>query len=267
MRRCSTPSLLPLSFLLGALLSGCVTQGTYDTVSQERDALRRQKQQLETDLAKLRASTTSFQGERVSLIDDMEDLRVANEAFEKEVGRLRRAETELSVNLAARESELGKLRGTYDGLVADLEDEVASGQIEIEQLREGLRLNLAQEILFPSGSDRLDPRGVAVLHKVAARLKSLPNQVEVQGHTDNVALRDSPRFASNWELAAARSGQVVRLMMARGVDPKRLTVVSFGEHAPIASNDTREGRAKNRRIEIRLLPAEESAAAESPDPS
>jgi len=87
---------------------------------------------------------------------------------------------------------------------------------------------------------------------VAARLKELPNLIEVQGHTDNVALK-GPR--TNWELAAERSAQVVRLFAKSGVDSTRLTVVSFGEFAPIAPNDTAEGRAKNRRIEIRLAPA------------
>ena len=261
MRRCSTRSLLWPSIALAAVLAGCVTRGSYDDVAAERDLLRDRTAKLETQVQRLEAANTSFRGERVDLINRLEDLRQAQAALEADLHSLKRSKAALGEHLAAREAELGKLRGTYDGLVADLEAEVASGQIQIEQLREGLRLNLAQEILFPSGSAQLNAGGVAVLRKVAQRLKTLPNRVEVQGHTDNVALLPSARYPSNWELAAARSGEVVRLFVASGIQPERLEVVSFGEYAPIASNDTPEGRAKNRRIEIRLHPVGETAPA------
>jgi len=261
MKRCSTRLLLWLSLASLVGTAGCVTRGRFDEVAGERDQLRERTAQLETQLKRLEAANTSFQGERVDLINRLEDLRQAQESLEDDLRSLKRSKEELGAHLAAREAELGALRGTYDSLVSDLEAEVASGQIQIEQLREGLRLNLAQEILFPSGSAQLNAGGVAVLRKVAERLKALPNRVEVQGHTDNVALLPSARYASNWELAAARSGAVVRLFIDSGLDPTRLEVVSFGEFAPIASNDTPQGRAKNRRIEIRLHPAGEAAPA------
>jgi len=249
-------------------------------VAVERDRLRGEKSRLEERVVKLEASNASLQAERLQLIDEMEDLREAREALASDGQRLKRSESALKETLAVREKELAareaalastevglaKLRGTYEGLVSDLEEEVASGQIEIEQLREGLRLNLAQEILFPSGSATLNAGGIEVLRKVAERLRSLPNAVEVQGHTDNVALRPSASYPSNWELAAARSAQVVRLFVDSGVGPERLTVVSFGENAPVASNETPEGRAKNRRIEIRLQPAAEAAPAKAESP-
>jgi chemotaxis protein MotB len=95
-----------------------------------------------------------------------------------------------------------------------------------------------------------------VLKKVAARVRELPHRVEVQGHTDDVPIREDARgrFPSNWELAAARASDVVRLLADDGVDPTRLIAVSYGEFAPVASNETDEGRARNRRIEIRLHP-------------
>jgi chemotaxis protein MotB len=113
-------------------------------------------------------------------------------------------------------------------------------------------LNLSQSILFASGSARLNPQGVQVLQKVVRRLVKLPNFIEVQGHTDNIAFRGSK---TNWELAAERSAQVVRLFIDNGVEPGRMSLVSYGEFAPIASNDSPAGRARNRRIEIRLKPA------------
>ena len=280
MKCCSTRSLRLSSLLLATAACGCVTQGTFEDVTVERDQLRKDKSQLEERVVKLEDSNASLQAERLLLIDEMEDMREARESSERGVQRLKRSEAQLKENLAAREAELAsreaelassaaglaKLRGTYEGLVSDLEEEVASGQIEIEQLREGLRLNLAQEILFPSGSAILNEPGIAVLRKVAERLRSLPNRVEVQGHTDNVALRASASYPSNWELAAARSARVVRLFADSGVSAERLTVVSFGEHAPVASNETPAGRAKNRRIEIRLQRALEAAPAKAEPP-
>jgi len=280
MKCCNTRFLHLPSLLLAAAVCGCVTQGTFEDVTVERDRLRKDKSQLEERVMKIEDSNASLEAERLLLIDEMEDVRVARESLEHDVRRLTRSEAQLKENLAAREAELAsreaelasneeglaKLHGTYEGLVSDLEEEVASGQIEIEQLREGLRLNLAQEILFPSGSATLNAGGIEVLRKVAERLRSLPNGVEVQGHTDNVALRPSASYPSNWELAAARSAQVVRLFADSGVSPGRLTVVSFGEHAPVASNETPAGRAKNRRIEIRLQPSVEAVPANAEPP-
>src|SRR6185295_15285493 len=153
-------------------------------------------------------------------------------------------------------------------LVHDLEKEVSSGQIQITQLREGLRLNLAQDILFRSGAATLEPYGVELLTKVSEQLAKHPQQVEVQGHTDNVPVSKSSRWGTNWELAAARAASVVRLLEKNGVDPKHLRAVSYGEHAPVDSNDTAEGRGRNRRIDIRLKPidasSEETAADAAP---
>ncbi len=99
-----------------------------------------------------------------------------------------------------------------------------------------------------------------MLRKVGHRLLELPHTIAVEGHTDDVPV--ARRFPSNWELAAARASSVVRLLIDLGVEPKRLTAVSRAEFAPIASNDSAEGRAKNRRIEIQLdAPVDDSNSA------
>jgi chemotaxis protein MotB len=242
---------------------GCVTRGRYDAAVSERDTLQQRVDRLE-------ASQESLDKERVRLIAQLDDLHQTRDKLDLDVKRLREKEANLSVQLAqqqeelaARGSEIEKLRSTYEGLVKDLEKEVASGQIEITQLREGLQLNLAQEILFPSGSAEVSPAGEAVLAKVAERVRSLPHAVVVEGHTDNVPIH-SARYPTNWELAGARASRVVRILADHGVDPSRLSAVSVGEYQPRAPNDTPEGRAKNRRIEITLKPVEgpvEPAAA------
>ena len=107
-----------------------------------------------------------------------------------------------------------------------------------------------------------------MVSKVAARLKTASYRIQVQGHTDPIPIRSNlrDRYPTNWELAAARASQVVRLLAEQGVEPDRLRAVSFGEYRPVASNKTAGGRAKNRRIEIRLEPAVEEISVPSADP-
>jgi chemotaxis protein MotB len=169
---------------------------------------------------------------------------------------------ELSVlKLEEREQKLSQMQGTYDALVKQLKNELASGQVQIEQLKEGLRVNLAQEILFPTGSAELDAKGRDVLRRVSAELAKVPHRIEVEGHTDNVPIRGTlaKTYPSNWELAGARAASVVRLFGEAGISGDRMAAVSFGEVRPVASNDSDKGRARNRRIEVRLLPAEADA--------
>jgi chemotaxis protein MotB len=251
-------------------LAGCVTRGTYREALAERDALAGDKKQLEERVELLEASNESLGAERVQIIDEMETLREAHSALDRDVRSLSKQKDELSSSLEAREAELNarnqevqQLKGTYQGLVSDLEAEVAAGQITIQQLREGLQLNMAQDVLFASGSPELNEAGRSVLNKVAKRLKEIPHQVEVRGHTDNVPIR-SGRFPSNWELAGARASGVVRYLADHKVDPHRLVSVSYGEYVPIATNETPEGRQKNRRIEIALEPMPNPSAEPTP---
>ncbi len=259
-----------LALALGLFLtSGCVTSGTYRLVVEERDELLESKVDLEQRVRLLTASNQSLGAERLKLLDEMEDLLQARSALEVDIRKLQRTEAILSgtlrdreAKLASRGEELRNLQGTYEGLVADLQQELADGQIEIEQLRTGIRLNLAQDVLFASGSAKLSRAGTAVVNKVAGRLKKAPYRIQVQGHTDPIPIRSTlrNRYPTNWELAAARASQVVRLLAEQGVGPDRLRAVSFAEYRPVASNETTEGRAKNRRIEIRLEPLDPSSA-------
>jgi chemotaxis protein MotB len=244
-----------------SLLPGCVTRGTHQKVVDQ--SARRA-----TRIEQLEASSEALSKERVDLIDEIEDLRLRREELEGKVEALEQERAELETNLRESESQLVRntaeveqLRETYGGLVADLESEVTAGRIEIDRLREGLRLNLSQEILFRSGSARLNVGGREVIRKVAERLVGVPQRIEVQGHTDDVGIQGSlaRRYPTNWELAGARAASVVRLLGEYGVSPDRLSAVSFGEFQPVASNDSAAGRARNRRIEIRLVPVETAA--------
>lgn len=258
---------LTVLVLLG---SGCVLPGIHREVVDERDRLAGEHKQLTERVTLLAASNQSLSGERVELIGQVEDLRDAREDLESERGALEAQVAELAARrgqleaeLAARDAqaeeeqhEVVLLRGTYDGLVQELQSEVAAGRIEIELLREGIRVKLAQEILFPKGSARVSAEGRDVLRRVAARLVGEAHRIEVQGHTDDLAIRGrlAERFPTNWELGGARAARVVRILESAGVPSEQLRAVSYGPHRPLASNRDAEGRARNRRIEIRLVP-------------
>jgi chemotaxis protein MotB len=267
-----------LALLLALLPSaGCVTRGVHQGVVEERDTLRSEVELLKNRVRLLEASNESLSNERVKLISDVEDLGSEREKLAVSVEELRVARDQLEQNLAltssqlaARNAEVQQLRDTYDGLVSDLQSEVASGRVQIEQLRDGLNVKLSQAVLFPSGSADLSAEGADVLGKVAGRLHELPHRVLVQGHTDDVPIRGSlaQRYPSNWELAGARAARVLRILAERGVPAERLSAVSLADTQPVASNDTPEGRAANRRIEIRLLPTPGAAPApERSEPS
>jgi len=264
--RCRRATSTLAALLIAAAAPGCVTRGKYNRAVDELEHERQRAADLER-------SNEALGGERLKLIDEMEDLRVAKQGLTEDVAKLEKTRDLLTTNLREHEAkvaELSKKSTEYEGLTKELEQEVAAGQIQITQLREGLRLNLAQDILFRSGSATLEPYGVELLGKVSEQLAKHPQQVEVQGHTDNVPVSKNSRWGTNWELAAARAASVVRLFEKQGVDPKHLRAVSYGEHAPVDSNDTAEGRARNRRIDIRLKPIdtrEEATAAgqETPD--
>ena len=251
------------------LAVGCVTRSKHDRIV---GGLEEQNSELEARVRDLERSNKSLDDERVKLLDEMEDLREARTALTRDVEQLTKTKQLLTDHLRKRESEvaeLSQLKGTYSGLVSELEAEVAAGQIQIEQLRDGIRLNLPQDILFPSGSATLDPRGAAVLRKVAGKLHEQDHRIEVQGHTDNVPISGAlaSRFGTNWELAAARASSVVRIFEGEKLDPQRLKAISFGQWAPVASNDDAEGRARNRRIEIRLIPLDAPDVAGTAKPA
>lgn len=144
----------------------------------------------------------------------------------------------------------------YEQLVNNLSTEMDRKEITIQQMQSGVVLNLPESVLFDSGSAQVKQSGTKVLNKVAKELQDVPYQTIVGGFTDNVPISKSlaKQFPTNWDLAAARATSVVRLLEENGVPGGRLVAVSLGENQPVASNDTPEGRAQNRRIEIRLRP-------------
>ncbi|WP_407307268.1 flagellar motor protein MotB [Desulfosporosinus sp. SB140] len=116
----------------------------------------------------------------------------------------------------------------------------------------GLVVSLQETLLFESGSADITARAREILEKVTTVLASSPNQIKVEGHTDNLPIH-TPQFASNWELSVLRATNVVEILQKDGITPDRLSATGYGEYRPIASNDTDAGKAQNRRIDLIIL--------------
>jgi len=163
---------------------------------------------------------------------------------------------EAAMKAEKAQAEIARQQKVYDNLQSTFAKEQQANQVKIEMMKSGVKVNLANEILFPSGSSELNKMGVEVLSRAAGELKKSPYQTVVAGFTDDQKISNKlkAKYPSNWELAAARAASVVRLLEKEGVAPAQLIAISFGENSPVASNDTPEGRSRNRRIEIILRP-------------
>ena len=159
---------------------------------------------------------------------------------------------------AARAVELAAAKKNFDDLSAGLKSEIAAGEIKLTQLQGKLTVNLVDRILFDSGKAEVKSDGKKILEKVASVLNSVADKsIRIEGHTDDKPIAGDlqTKYPTNWELSTARATSVARYLQDKAkVDPKRLVATGYGEFRPVASNETPEGRALNRRIEIVLVP-------------
>ncbi len=152
-----------------------------------------------------------------------------------------------------KEQKVAELVPSLKVLTEELKKEIESGRIQISMQPRGLVVSFTQAALFPSGEDVISPDAYDGLEKVAAAASKLPNPIRLEGHTDSIPIH-TPRFRSNWELSAARSIALLELLSGKfGVPVERLSIAGYADTAPIASNDTEEGRAHNRRVDIVIL--------------
>jgi chemotaxis protein MotB len=247
-RAAALTALVALS--LSAVSCG-VSKTKYGDLQKTYDESITKNKQLQTDLETANKDKAQLQTEKAAL----EETAKANEATAQQLG----------MKLEEQQKSVEDMKATYESLVGNLKGELDSGKLQVQQLRDGISVNLAQDILFKSGSADLDKTGRELLLKVSDQLKASPFQIVVTGHTDNQKIGPAlaSRYPTNWELGGARSSRIVRLFQEAGIGPERLAAVSFADSRPRESNDTPVGREKNRRIEIRLRPvsSEQSAGA------
>ena len=214
----------------------------------------RDKRQLESQLVVLRETVAESAAKLARATAEWQTNRNSIAALQKQVADLQ--EEKASVGQKARSLE--------DEMRAQLE----SKDVTISQLQGKLTVTIVDRVMFDSGEAELKPDGAAVMQKIATLLAGHPElKIHVIGHTDNVPIRPTAqsRFASNWELSTARALAAVHFLTEKaGVDARRVGAVGYGEYRPIADNATTEGRAKNRRIAITILPDELAGADTTP---
>jgi chemotaxis protein MotB len=246
------------------LLSGCVMQSTYDLKAKEADALAAKSANLEAHVKDLAVASDSLQrdkdglqAEKSKLLKEIDALQKDKEAALKDRETLAAKASELSQK-AEKAEQLEKATQTYEDLTKKLEKEIQEGQVKITEMKNRLTMTMVDKIIFPSGSAEISKAGKKVLDKVVSILKDIKDKrIQVEGHTDNVRIVSElkNRYPTNWELSTARATEVVRYLQEQGgIDPALLSATGYGEFQPVAPNDTDEGKHKNRRIEIVLLP-------------
>jgi chemotaxis protein MotB len=279
--------LLVLLAVIGLALSGClVAESTYlkkvdeaDTLGREVATLQEMHRELAAENGVLKAQLAKVREEAAGLAKDKEKLGTDNRELEKTlrantdslsqtVADLRqkvsdletenaRLKAEIADTQKTKEEKVREVSKTYEDLLDRMKGEIAQGQVTISELKGKLTVNMVDAILFDSGKAEVKQGGIEVLAKVVDILKAVQDKaIRIEGHTDNVQIVGNltKRFPTNWELSAARAINVTRYLQGQGIDPAVLVAVANGEYRPVAPNDTDEGRAKNRRIEIVLVP-------------
>jgi chemotaxis protein MotB len=222
-----------------------------DNKRKELEAMQQQldttQGQLKVTSAELDSTTERLENTKMSLVEASEVLTAKDEALKQKEEELRKASKYMK-----RTNQL------YDQLVGELKNELEANQVKVKEMKDGINVNLSEEILFPSGSAQLNQSGQEVITRVSSKLAGKEYQIIVVGFTDNIPIRGNlaKRYPTNWELAGARAASVVRLLEKTGIESQKLVATSYGENFPVATNETEDGRAQNRRIEIRLRPVE-----------
>lgn len=152
--------------------------------------------------------------------------------------------------------QLDELSRTKSLLEDTLSQEIKDKQVRLQMMEKGLVITVVGDVLFDSGKAKIRPEASSILDKVAGVLKENVPQLNVgiEGHTDNRPIRFSG-WKSNWELSTARALSVLHYLVdEKGISPERVSAIGYGEYRPVATNDTKEGRQLNRRVEIVILP-------------
>ena len=278
--------ILLVVFLLSVMIGGCVSSGKFEKKVAEADGLKQALQALQQKYDKLTAENNdlkeqfkklngdfaqlSIQKDKVTADRDELDkvLKSKSDSLSKTINELRGKTAALEMENASlkegvanlkktKEEEVKSVSKTYENLMQEMKGEIAQGQVAITELKGKLTVDVLDKILFASGESEVKPEGLAVLQRVIDILKNVKDKaIRIEGHTDNVKIGGAlaRKYATNWELSAARAINVTRYLQKQGIDPALLASVAYGEYKPVADNSTSEGRAKNRRIAIILQP-------------
>ena len=247
-----------VTVLVLALGAGCgPSQEDFDARGQRIDELQgqldeaqRRYQQAQEQIAALTAENGAMTARLQALGEDVSALRSRTGQLTTDLEEAQRRAEEL----ARRERQHQERLATFRNMLCQFQSAIESGRLRVRIQRGRMVIEMDSNILFRSGSATLSDEGREALTEVASVLATIRGRdFQVAGHTDDVPIRRS-RFASNWELSNARALEVVRFLQDHEVAPRHLSAAGYSEYAPSVPNDTEEGRAANRRIEIVLMP-------------
>ncbi len=270
--------------IIAIILSSCVSTSTYDNMVAKRDSLRVLSDSLsvssdslqkvlilknafieaqQRQIAEHRKNLKKLSGHFKNLRENYEDLKSgSSEELQKYLSKIEKlqvdiAEKTLKINeinniLRKREARMNALKQSLADALVGFADKGLSVSVKDGKVY----VSLSNKLLFASGSTAIDKNGKDALLGLASVLNTKPDiNVLVEGHTDNQAVRQNPRFADNWDLSVLRATEVVRFLTDNGgVDPRRITASGHSEFSPVRIGDDPDSRAANRRTEIILTP-------------
>jgi chemotaxis protein MotB len=224
-----------------------INEGKYRVLSQTLiDAFQDPRRSLEPiQIGEL----TRGQGEAAGKANNAVIEMPAQGRDDEDTASIQDSKAGVSAETDSEEQRLGYLSAVIENMLADY---VEQELVEVRHSDNRVMVDMKDKMLFPSGSAQLSGTAVQVLRDISRILTSLPNQIQVEGNTDNRPIH-TEEFPSNWELSAARAASVVHLMTRMGVGPSRLSAIGYGEYRPVASNDNEAGRQKNRRVTLVVL--------------
>lgn len=245
-------------------------QAEYEATKAERDRLQQEYNTTKANFEKLKASYDALEAnsssalaenskrnrELIAQLDEKEKALAAEKArlerLEKDLAARSKRVDELESVIAAKDAKMNALKNAISKALVNFEGK----GLTVEQRDGKVYVSMENKLLFSSGSWAVGAEGRKAVQQLASVLAQNPDiAVLIEGHTDNVPYNGSGQLNDNWDLSTKRATSIVQLLQENSaIDPQNLTAAGRGEFAPVASNETAEGRAKNRRIEVILTP-------------
>lgn len=239
---------VPPFVLVLLALSGCVKRSDYDKKAQEAEAARQEAEAAKAKVAQVQQQLNDDEqqiGELKSSLGIAQSQAMTDD---------QKAELDEAKRAVREAQERGKLLTDLEGKFKKMID---AGHLKVTTRHGRVVLQLHNDVLFDTGTADVKADGKQAIGQVAATLRGVGGRrFQVAGHTDNAPITTETKktYPTNWELSTARAISVVKLLVSEGVDPGELSAAGYGPYDPIASNGTPEGQAKNRRIEITVVP-------------
>ncbi len=240
-----------------AIALGCVSQEEYESALKKIKDLESQVADLE-DMRKFdQERIDELSAENSTMANKLEQMGVKLSDLSGDLSATQadlEAKKKLIAEMKKKEEQAKKRLATLKNMLKQFKALIEGGKLKVKIRNGKLMLELPSAILFESGKADLSEMGSETLTEVAAVLATIDErEFQVAGHTDNVPMK-SKKFPSNWELSTARAVAVVKFLQEMGVKPTSLSAAGYSEYMPSSSNDSEDGKAQNRRIEIVLMP-------------